>query len=249
LFLDEGGADALFNSLDKSLEEDGIGWEKVIGYVSDGEHLMRGQNNSVLIRIKNAVPDIYVLKYFCHSFHLVVSYSCECLSKTAELVHYTYNFFKNLPNRQRSYEEFLHFVQCQPHTILKPCQTLWFSLSQCVSRILEQWPALQQFFISEAMETKSPQAERILQSLRSLYVKATLEFMDLVLGHLTGSNAMFRSESFQLHRFLPDVVKIFCRNFMLSAENDLQSIEVDDEGKWRPLEMVYPGIIASESLK
>ena len=73
--------------------------------------------------------------------------------------------------------------------------------------------------------------------------------MDLVLGDLTGSNAMFRSESFQLHRFLPDAVKIFCRNFMLSAENDLQSIDVDDEGKWSPLEMVYPGIMASESLK
>jgi len=99
------------------------------------------------------------------------------------------------------------------------------------------------------METKSPQAERILKSLRSPHVKAPLEFMDFVLRDLTGLNAKLQSESFQLHRFLPDVVKIFCRNFMLSAENDLQSIEVDDEGKWRPLEMVYPGIIASESLK
>ena len=83
-------------------------------------------------------------------------------------------------------------------------------------------------------------------------VKATLDFMDFVLGDLTGLNAMFQSESFQLHRFLHEVewaVKMVCRHFMLSAENDLQSIDVDDEGKWSPLEMVYTGIMASESVK
>ena len=91
------------------------------------------------------------------------------------------------------------------------------------------------------METKSPQAERILQSLRSPYVKATLEFMDFVLGNLTGSNVTFQSESFKLHHFLPEVeriVKMFSRNFMPSTGNDLQSIDVDDERKWSPLETV-----------
>jgi len=84
------------------------------------------------------------------------------------------------------------------------------------------------------METKSPQAERILKSLRSPHVKAPLEFMDFVLRDLTGLNAKLQSESFQLHRFLHEVewaVKMVCRHFMLSAENDLQSIDVDHEGK------------------
>jgi len=67
--VEAGGADSL--SLEKVLEEDGIGREKVIGYASDVENLMQGQNNSMLTRIKNAVPDIYILKHFCHSYHLV----------------------------------------------------------------------------------------------------------------------------------------------------------------------------------
>ena len=204
--VEAGDADGLFNSLEEILKKDGIGWEKVIGYASDGENPMQGQNNSVLTRMKNAVPDIYVLKCFCHSFHLVASHACECLSKTAEqLVHDVYNYFKNSPNRQKNYEEFQHFVHCEPHKILKPCQTRWLSLSQCVSRVLGQWPALQQYYISEAMETKSPQAERIMQSLRSPYIKGTLEFMDFVLGDLTGLNTMLKSESFKLHRLLPEV--------------------------------------------
>jgi len=55
-----------------------------------------------------------------------------------------------------------------------------------------------------------------------------------VLRDLTGLNAKLQSESFQLHRFLPEVervLKMFCQNSMLSAENDLQSIDVDHEGK------------------
>ena len=51
---------------------------------------------------------------------------------------------------------------------------------------------------------KSLQAERILQALQSLYVKATAEFMDFVLGDLTALNAMFQSGSFKLHCLIPE---------------------------------------------
>ena len=83
--------------------------------------------------------------------------------------------FKNSPNRQKSYEDLQAFVQCEPHKILKPCQTRWLSVAQCVNRILEQWNALELFFVPEAAETKSPTAERILNALRSKYVKAFVD--------------------------------------------------------------------------
>ena len=86
--VDAGGADGLFTSLENILEEDGVGWEKVIGYALDSENLMQGENNSVLTRIKDALPDIYILKCCCHLFHLDASYAYECPSKRAEqLVH------------------------------------------------------------------------------------------------------------------------------------------------------------------
>ena len=92
---------------------------------------MQGQNNSVLTRLREAIPDLFVLKCFCHSFHFVASYACEVLSKTAEqLVQDIYNYFKISPNKQKSYEEFQQFVDCEPHKILKPWQTRWLSLSQ-----------------------------------------------------------------------------------------------------------------------
>lgn len=83
----------------------------MVGYASDGENLMQGEKNSLLTKLKNTVPDLFVVKCFCHTFHLVASHACEALSKTAEqLIHDIYNYYKLSPNRQKSYEEFQHFA-------------------------------------------------------------------------------------------------------------------------------------------
>eukprot|EP00794_Sanderia_malayensis_P001634 gene1634-1812_t len=183
----EGGADALFELLATTFAEDEIEWNDVIGYASDGENLMQGRNNSLLTQMKAAVPDLYILKCYCHSFNLVAGHACETLSNTAEqLTHDIYNYFKDSPNRKKIFEEFQHFYDCEPHKILKSCQTRWLSLSQCLTRIISQWPALEYFFTAEIFETKSLQAEKILQHLKLNYIKATFEFIDFVLGDLKG---------------------------------------------------------------
>ena len=129
---------------------------------------------------------------------------------------------------------------------IEACQTRWLSVAQCGNRILEQWTALKLNW-TEAAETKSPTAKRILSALRSPYVQATLEFTDYVLGDLTGLNKLFQSNSLKVHRLLPEVervVRMFSQNFMTKANRPVQfaNINVNDESKWLPLEKVYPGI-------
>lgn len=249
--VEEGDATGLFASLDIALQKDELHWDKVIGYASDGENLMQGANNSLLTRIERAAPNLFVLKCYCHTFHLVAEHASKVLSKTADqLIHDVYNYFKMSPNRQKSYAEFQKFVDVDAHRILKPCQTRWLSVVQCVSRILEQWPALVLFFTAEASDKSSLQADRILQALKSTYVKATLEFCEYVLGDLTGLNVMFQSNGFHLHRLgteVERVVKMFCQNFRKPVQN-LATVNVDDESQWLPLDKVYPGIMAYESL-
>ena len=244
----------MFQALGLALEEDGILWEQIVGYASDGENLMQGQKNSFLIRMKEMVPDLFVLKCFCHSCHLVAEHACAVLSKSSEqLIHDIYNYFKNSPNRQKSYEDFQAFVQCEPQKILKPCQTRWLSVAQCGNRILDQWNSLELFFVPEAAETKSPTAERILNALRSKYLKATLEFTDYVLGDLTGLNKLFQSDKLKLHRLLLEVervIRMFSHNFMMKPNRYIEfaKINVDDESKWMSINEVYPGFTAAETL-
>ena len=169
-----GNAEGLYEAMKFSFKQDVIPWEKLVGYASDGENLMQGQNGSLFTRLRDQAPGIYVLKCFFHSFHLIASHSCEKLSTTAEpFVRDVYSYFKNSPSRQQNFEDVQKFIDIEPHKMSKPCQTRWLSLSQCVSRVLEQWKSLFMFFTSEVFETESPQAERILFALKTPYVKAT----------------------------------------------------------------------------
>ena len=130
------------------------------------------------------------------------------------------------------------FCKTEPHKLLKPCQTRWLSLHQCVSRILEQWPALLLFFEAEVLEEKTPHADKILGYLRSPYIKAMVEFMDFVLDNLTGLNKLFQSKKFELHRLVAEVsrtVKLFASNFM-KIESPVTSLNVDNENRYLPLE-------------
>ncbi|KAK4319067.1 hypothetical protein Pmani_009961 [Petrolisthes manimaculis] len=249
----DGSAQGLFELLKETLVKDGIGWDQVVGYASDGENVMQGERNSLLTKLKDAVPDLFVMKCFCHTFHLVAGHACGALSKTAEeIIHDTYNYFKLSPNRQKSYEEFQHFANCKPHKLLKPCQTRWLSISQCVDRILSQWPALELYFTEEAFGMKNLQSDRILQALKSPYIKATLEFSSFVLGDFAGLNKNFHSNSFQLHLLLPEterVLRMFASNFMKRELIKYKISAFEDPSNWLQLDQVYPGILANETLK
>ena len=202
--------------------------------------------------MKGVAPGLFVFKCYCHTFHLITVHASKALSKTADqLIHDVYNYFKSSPNRQNSYAEFQSFVELDIHKILKPCQTRWLSVAKCVERILEHWPALELFFVAEADENKSPQADRMLLALKSPYVKATLEFCNFVLRDLIGLNLMFHSNGFQLHQLVQEVervVRIFCKNFRKSVNGE--SIEkINVEANWIALDKVYPSIMASETLQ
>ena len=174
--------------------------------------------------MKDAAPGLFVLKCYCHTFHLVAEHASKTLSKTAEqLIHDIYNYFKLSPNRQKNLMEFQKFVKVDVHKILKPCQTRLLSVVACVKRILEQWPALELFFVAEVAEANSPHVERVLSALRSPYIKATLEFSEFVLEDLTGLNLLFQSNSFELHALLPElkrVLRMLHMNFMKIDGND-----------------------------
>lgn len=74
--VNDGCGEGLFELLKATLE-DGTGLNKVVGFASDGENLMQGERNSLLTKLKDAVYDLFVVKCFCHTFHLFAGHACE----------------------------------------------------------------------------------------------------------------------------------------------------------------------------
>ena len=91
--VEQGNGEGLFDSLKEMLEKDELAWTKIVGYASDGEKLMQGGKNSVLARLNAVAPQLFVVKCYCHRFHLVAEHASKSLSKTAEqLIHDVYNY-------------------------------------------------------------------------------------------------------------------------------------------------------------
>ena len=130
-----GSANALFEAICQAFEKDEIPLTNVIGFAADTTNVMFGQNNSVVSRLKQAIPNIFVLRCICHSAHLCASHACEKLPRTAEdIIHDIYNYFSHSAKRQADFKKFQHFAEVEPHRILRPCQTRWLSVHSCVQR-------------------------------------------------------------------------------------------------------------------
>lgn len=72
-------ADGLFATLNQVFTKEGLSFENVVGYASDGENLIQGQSISLLTRMTGAAPNLFVIKCYCHTFHLVAEYSAKHL--------------------------------------------------------------------------------------------------------------------------------------------------------------------------
>lgn len=144
-------ATSLTNTLVSFFEKNNIPLTNIIGYASDTTNVMFGEYHSVVTLLKEKLPNLFVMKCLCHSAHLCASHACEKLPRSIEnLVRDIYSHFSHSAKRLQEYKTFQHFTKTEPHKLLKPAQTRWLSLEQCVQRVLEQWPALEAYFKNSA---------------------------------------------------------------------------------------------------
>lgn len=189
-------AEHLFKLLSKSFEEFEIPFENIIGFASDGASTMMGLNNSVASRFIEKCPGIYIFKCLCHSLHLCASNACKTLPRSCEdLARNVYGEFKNSAKRQHLFRQFQTFLDIDVHKILRPAQTRWLSLKAVVSRIIEQWPALELYFREQMLTIRLKSVEQIVQALSNPIIKLLYLFLDFVLPKFTKLNELFQSSS------------------------------------------------------
>lgn len=99
----------------------------------------------------------------------------------------------NSPKRQSLLKEFQSFVGVKPHKTLHPAQTRWLSLRVVVDRLLEQYNALNLFFIDAVANDRLLNAEEIMKNFRDPQTKLFLEFLSFSLPVFTNLNSMMQS--------------------------------------------------------
>ncbi|KAB0793694.1 hypothetical protein PPYR_13314 [Photinus pyralis] len=246
---------ALFEHIIQFFNKYGIDFKQnCIGFASDGANNMMGGQNSVVSRIKELIPGIFVMKCICHSFHLCASYACEKLPEEVEkFARYVYNYFSNSPKRTEELKEFQQFANVSPVKMLHPSSTRWLSLESVVTRLLTQYGALTLYFTDKASSKKDQAAFSILHLLQQPETKLYLEFLAYALPFFNKLNTLMQSEQPQIHTIYKEVsntiktiMECFIKDSIMSKLN-VYEIDFQNPRNFQNIEEMYFGAVINSS--
>lgn len=140
----------IFKLLNEELCKKGLSWNNCICFAADNCSTMTGQYKGTAAFISKENPNVFIQGCACHLIHIAAQKAAKELPVSIEdlLIDLYYYLDKSALRHQK-------LKQCQvlcdtaTHKILKHTSTRWLSLKNCVDRLLEQWPVLQNFFLGD----------------------------------------------------------------------------------------------------
>ena len=80
---EKADAQTLFEAIESAFIQDGISFQNLLGFASDGANAMLGRHNSVKTRLLAKQPHLFVIHCICHVAALCMCFSClqECYSQ------------------------------------------------------------------------------------------------------------------------------------------------------------------------
>ncbi|XP_038067743.1 uncharacterized protein LOC119737452 [Patiria miniata] len=254
----DGDAESLFQALSFVITKKGLDWSDCVGWCADTSDVMHGDQDSVKTRLMSVNPHMAAVNRSWHSAALVASQACEVFPGSLEkLVHNVYNYFAHSNKRTAAFKTFQLLTDTEPHKLLKPRQTQWLSLSECITRLLEQWDALLMFMHAQDLsETESDtQACGILAVMRDPYTKIYLEFLSFALPKILAFNKTLESSGSTIHmladtlrKLYSDILSLYMEPAFIQQCRSLADIDPSNEALMLPLESTYIGVAAFQSL-
>lgn len=225
---------------------------------ADGASVMSGKHHSVAQLLKQDIPNLFILKCVCHSFHLVASKACEKLPNYLEGVcRNIHSYFNCSFKRQTILKEFQSYLELKPHKMLHPSQTRWLSLISVIKRIKEQYSALLLYFTGTFLEKDVN--EKVCENIFNVLSKPTtilyFEFLDYFLPLITKLNSEMQSESVKIHvlynrihNTFKTIVDCFIKRSEIEKCTCIFQINYEDETIFLDIQDIYLGGKVSEIL-
>ena len=208
----------LFKLIEDAFAKDGIPWNNLVGFGSDGASVMLGSRNSVLSRLRSVQPHLWHTHCICHVAHLCAAHAAKKLPADIEnVVIDVYYHFHRSSKRVEQFKNFQEFCEVEPLTILKHVSTRWLSLHTCISRILQQWDALCSYFNSHEQLERDAKIIKIAELLQSHLFKLYYSFLAAVIPSFNKFNLLFQEESpvlYRLYNEQDDLLKGFLAKYI-----------------------------------
>ncbi|XP_050062963.1 uncharacterized protein LOC126552316 [Aphis gossypii] len=195
----ECNAQAIVESVEKSLETYQIDIKNLIGIGTDNASVMVGINNGVHALLKKYNPNLILIRCVCHSIQLATSFACsQTLPRHLDfMISETYNWFSKSSLRQQSYLDLFKTMNDghAPLKIVRACSTRWLSIESAVSRIIDQWLELKLHFQLARSNEKCFTAEVLYDMYCNEQNLAFFLFLRPALANVQSVNKLFESNN------------------------------------------------------
>ncbi|CAG9790310.1 unnamed protein product [Diatraea saccharalis] len=243
-------ADHLFNALSSKLSELGLDIKDVLGFAADTTNVMFGQHSGIVAKIKEVNPKCFFIKCVCHSAALSVSHACKILPRNLEqMIKEVYGYFSQSSKRQREFAEFQNFTDTENHRLLRHYDIRWLSLHACVSRIIEQWRALQLFFQDQYLSDRILSSEMIYNFFTSDINKLYFYFLDYILPIVNKFNIIFQGDYPCIEKLYDDassmylsILGCFMKTNYIKSTDNVFTLDPKSTINYLPLNDMYLGI-------
>jgi hypothetical protein len=163
----DGTAEGIFGELDKEFVKMNIPYANCVGLSVDNASVNVGRLKSLKTLMLKKNPALFTLGCPCHMIHNAGNAAgkafCESTGFNIEdLCVDIYYHFEYSSKRKGLLLEFNQFCDIESRNILKYISTRWLSLATCVDRILDQFLALQSYFLSQEVKKSDTRLKRIV---------------------------------------------------------------------------------------
>lgn len=207
-YMGHATAEDVKNTILKAINNAHLPLAKLISITSDGPNVnkkaLRLLNEDILsVRGKNLMD---MGSCTIHTVHNSFLKGLKELGEDAsDLIIAIYHFFDGWPSRCEDYNIIQKKKEIPQHKFLKHVNSRWLTLGPAIERILEQWEAINEYFLKfiplkTSHQMKSSGYDRICALLKKKTMKCELLFLLSSISIFTKYTKMFQKEEPLIHK-------------------------------------------------
>jgi hypothetical protein len=213
--IESGTAESLKNELLKILIDLDLPIKNCVCISTDGPSVMVGRLRGFHRLMNETAPNL--LDTGRCNLHVIangVRAACDELGGSAEhLADNIYSYF-HYASRWTRYKDVQRVLELESHRPLRRVETRWLQLLPVVSRLIEQYPALEEYFLhvlpaEKGTEMRNPKVKDIVSSLKQRAALIDLHFLKSVLPELDRLEKRFEKNAVMIHTLYSDIRKLF----------------------------------------
>lgn len=211
-----GSAETIFNKMNEALRKNDIPWGNCVSLSVDNAPVDMGSRDSIATWVHQENANTYIHGCPCHIIHKTAKQAGKaflevCGFDPEDLAVDVGYWFKGNTNAEGYLTEFSELHGKDYMEVLMHMSVRWLSLEKCLTRILQQYDSLAEYFKSS--DNKQTRFRRLVESFSDPITEVYLLFYQAVFPVFSTLNLLLQRERSLTH-LLHDEMKSFIRKLM-----------------------------------